>query len=172
MGRRVQNEGEHAMEFDWKTWFMGAWENNRRLTNNVARALIRADAIDKVLVPGMRPFRAFMLEIVGMERWNVQGLAYDRWDYEAPSETLQTGPIEEVLEFGKKVREETRQLWPDIPFDAFTKMRPAPASYIPAGTALGWLTYTFENEIHHRGQGYVYLRLLGNEPPAFFNRAE
>ncbi|MFD1732208.1 DinB family protein [Deinococcus malanensis] len=27
-----------------------------------------------------------------------------------------------------------------------------------------------ENEIHHRGQGFVYLRLLGIEPPAFYER--
>jgi uncharacterized damage-inducible protein DinB len=27
-----------------------------------------------------------------------------------------------------------------------------------------------DNEIHHRAQGYVYLRLLGLEPPAFFER--
>lgn len=30
------------------------------------------------------------------------------------------------------------------------------------------LTYLLENEIHHRGQGYVYLRALGIEPPAFY----
>jgi uncharacterized damage-inducible protein DinB len=26
------------------------------------------------------------------------------------------------------------------------------------------------NEIHHRGQGYVYLRALGIEPPRFYER--
>ena len=27
-----------------------------------------------------------------------------------------------------------------------------------------------DNEIHHRGQGYVYLRALGIEPPPFYER--
>ena len=27
-----------------------------------------------------------------------------------------------------------------------------------------------DNEIHHRGQGYVYLRELGIEPPPFWER--
>jgi uncharacterized damage-inducible protein DinB len=27
-----------------------------------------------------------------------------------------------------------------------------------------------DNEIHHRGQGYVYLRALGIEPPGFYDR--
>lgn len=30
--------------------------------------------------------------------------------------------------------------------------------------------YVIDNEIHHRGQGYVYLRALGVEPPAFWER--
>lgn len=32
------------------------------------------------------------------------------------------------------------------------------------------LTYFLENEIHHRGQGYVYLRALGIQPPFFWER--
>ncbi len=32
------------------------------------------------------------------------------------------------------------------------------------------LLYGLENEIHHRGQGFVYLRELGIEPPAFYER--
>jgi uncharacterized damage-inducible protein DinB len=34
----------------------------------------------------------------------------------------------------------------------------------------GLLLYIVDNEVHHRGQGYVYLRALGVEPPAFFQR--
>ncbi len=30
--------------------------------------------------------------------------------------------------------------------------------------------YFIDNEIHHRGQGYVYLRSLGIEPPYFWER--
>jgi uncharacterized damage-inducible protein DinB len=32
------------------------------------------------------------------------------------------------------------------------------------------LLYCIDNEIHHRGQGYVYLRALGIEPPPFWER--
>jgi uncharacterized damage-inducible protein DinB len=32
------------------------------------------------------------------------------------------------------------------------------------------LLYLLENEIHHRSQGYIYLRLLGFEPPLFYVR--
>ena len=33
-----------------------------------------------------------------------------------------------------------------------------------------WLRLMVEHEIHHRGQGYVYLRSLGIEPPHFWER--
>ena len=32
------------------------------------------------------------------------------------------------------------------------------------------ILYFIDNEVHHRGQGYVYLRALGIEPPFFWNR--
>lgn len=124
------------------------------------------------MVIGMRSFRELLLEILGMERWNIRGLAHEQWDYEALPEPLHTVPFKELLDYGRELREETTRLWASIPSEALTRMRPAPAPYIPAGTAVGWLTYALENEIHHRGQGYVYLRLLGKEPPAFHVRSE
>ena len=39
------------------------------------------------------------------------------------------------------------------------------------GVIHGLLFYWIDNEIHHRGQGYVYLRALGIEPPAFYERS-
>jgi len=33
-----------------------------------------------------------------------------------------------------------------------------------------WILYAIENESHHRGQGYTYLRALNIEPPFFWAR--
>ena len=33
------------------------------------------------------------------------------------------------------------------------------------------LLYWIDNEVHHRGQAYVYLRALGIEPPPFYDRS-
>ena len=38
------------------------------------------------------------------------------------------------------------------------------------GKTYDLLMYVVDNEIHHRGQGYVYLRTLGIEPPPFYER--
>jgi uncharacterized damage-inducible protein DinB len=32
------------------------------------------------------------------------------------------------------------------------------------------ILYIIDNEVHHRGQAYVYLRALGVEPPPFWER--
>jgi uncharacterized damage-inducible protein DinB len=35
---------------------------------------------------------------------------------------------------------------------------------------IAMIQYAIDNEIHHRGQGFVYLRALGIEPPHFWER--
>ncbi len=37
-------------------------------------------------------------------------------------------------------------------------------------TVIGHILYFIDNEIHHRGQGFVYLRALEIEPPFFWDR--
>jgi len=39
-----------------------------------------------------------------------------------------------------------------------------------AGPIMTSKQFLRDNEIHHRGQGYVYLRSLGTEPPPFWER--
>jgi uncharacterized damage-inducible protein DinB len=60
-------------------------------------------------------------------------------------------------------------LWPRIPPARFQEVDTAFGMY--EGVIYGLLLYWIDNEIHHRGQGYVYLRALGIEPPAFFGRS-
>ena len=51
-----------------------------------------------------------------------------------------------------------------IPGDAHG-VRPVP------GILHDLILYVIDNEVHHRGQGYVYLRAMGIEPPPFYERA-
>jgi len=38
------------------------------------------------------------------------------------------------------------------------------------GRGIDTIQYAINNEIHHRGQGYAYLRALGVEPSPFWER--
>lgn len=160
------------MEVDWKDWFMNVWEENRRLTDKVATVFCEAGVMDETPVPGMRSFRKLLLEIWGIEQVYARGLATENWKFEFLPESYNTCPIEELITVGRSVREETRNLWTTVTEEALKKERPTPFQGHPEGRAIEWLTYALENEIHHRAQGYVYLRLLGLEPPAFNMRSE
>jgi uncharacterized damage-inducible protein DinB len=55
-----------------------------------------------------------------------------------------------------------------IPSERFQEIDVAFGMY--EGTGFYTIFYWIDNENHHRGQGYVYLRSLGIEPPAFWDR--
>ncbi len=59
-------------------------------------------------------------------------------------------------------------LWSKIPAARFGETVKAFGQY--EGRASDLIMYVIDNEIHHRGQGYVYLRALGVEPPHFWER--
>ena len=61
------------------------------------------------------------------------------------------------------------RLWPQIPPERFQDTMTAFGQY--PGKVYDLLLYAIDNEIHHRGQGYVYLRALGIEPPRFYDRS-
>ena len=64
----------------------------------------------------------------------------------------------------------TRRVWDGIGTDTLLTTRPDPFFFGATRRPYDWLVYCIENEIHHRGQGYVYLRQLGVDPPHFWER--
>jgi len=71
----------------------------------------------------------------------------------------------------KKWDEDTElinQYWEQIPLERFQEHRNLFGQY--EGIGYSHILYFIDNEIHHRGQGYVYLRALGVTPPFFWER--
>ena len=60
-------------------------------------------------------------------------------------------------------------LWKQMPAERFHETAMAFGQY--PGTVHDLVLYVIDNEVHHRGQGYVYLRALGIEPPPFYDRS-
>jgi uncharacterized damage-inducible protein DinB len=67
-----------------------------------------------------------------------------------------------------KATEEVNTLWPQIPEGRLQEDDVAFGMW--PGKVYWTLFYIIDNEIHHRAQGYVYLRSLGIEPPKFWER--
>ena len=140
------------------------WQGHRALTRRVIDAF-PDDKLFTYAVGGMRPFSALAMEFIGMAVPTLRGVITGEWEQYAPA-AAKTKP--ELLRAWDETTAEINKLWPTIP----------PARFQEVDTAFGqWkmpmyelLFYIMDNEIHHRGQGYVYLRSLGIAPPPFYER--
>jgi uncharacterized damage-inducible protein DinB len=141
------------------------WQGHRRLS----RRLIDKFPDDKLFsfsLGGMRPFGALALEMITMAVPMVRGAVSGEWSASAGRDAC---PKHEVLRLWDESTEQLNTLWPQIPPPRFHETITAFGQY--TGVLHDLILYVIDNEIHHRGQGYVYLRALGIEPPAFFDRS-
>jgi len=144
--------------------FLEHWQGHRALTRRVIDAF-PDDKLFTYSVGGMRPFSALALEFIGMAVPTLNGVITGTWaEYKAPTTTTKA----ELLRLWDGVTAEINTLWPKIPAARFQEVDTAFGQWKMAIYDL--LLYIRDNEIHHRGQGYVYLRSLGIEPPPFWER--
>ena len=122
------------------------WQGHRRLT----RRVIEAFPDDKLLMA------------VPM----VQGAISDEWKSDMSRDAR---PKQEILRAWDESTRQLDTLFPQIPAERFQEKLTAFGQY--PGILHTLILYVIDNEIHHRGQGYVYLRALGIEPPPFYERA-
>lgn len=140
------------------------WQAHRRLT----RRMIDAFPDDKLFaysIGGMRTFGELALELLTMALPMVRGIATGEW---AQSFDRTPRPKAEILRAWDEDTPQIEVLWKTIPAQRFHDTATAFGQY--PGTTHDLILYVIDNEIHHRGQGYVYLRALGIEPPAFYDR--
>jgi uncharacterized damage-inducible protein DinB len=144
--------------------FLDHWQGHRALTRRVISAF-PDDKLFTYSVGGMRPFSALAMEFIGMAVPTLNGVITGTWaSYAAASATNKT----ELLRLWDDATAEINSLWPKIPAARFQEVDTAFGQWKMAIYDL--LLYIRDNEIHHRGQGYVYLRSLGIEPPPFWER--
>jgi uncharacterized damage-inducible protein DinB len=137
------------------------WQGHRRLTRRVIDAF-PDDKLFGFSVGGMRPFGALALEMITMGTPMLRGAVSGEW---STSVNRDPRPKDEVDESTGQIN----TLWAQIPPQRFQETLTAFGQY--TGALHDLILYVVDNEIHHRGQGYVYLRALGMEPPAFYDRS-
>ncbi|WP_343667883.1 DinB family protein [Chitinophaga sp.] len=141
------------------------WQLHRNLT----RKMINAYPEDKLFsysVGGMRPFAELVMEFVGMAVPTLTGIITEKWEQFKHEEAPTTKQA--LLELWDEQTEIINTLWPKIHGERFNDVVIAFGQWEMPVYLL--VMYVVDNEIHHRGQGYVYLRSLGIEPPAFWDR--
>lgn len=141
------------------------WQGHRRVT----RRLIEAFPEDKLFsfsVGGMRPFSVLTMEFLKMSVPTLKGIISKDWSSEGPAEAKTKA---ELLRLWDADTAEINRLWPTIPLSRWQETDVAFGQWEMPIYGLLW--YIIDNEIHHRGQGYAYLRALGVEPPPFYDRS-
>jgi uncharacterized damage-inducible protein DinB len=147
------------------------WQGHRRLTRRTIEAFPE-DQFFGYSVGGMRPFSELITEITDIAGQGILGIATGKWTgiEDMDHFTAKAAPAtkEEVLQHWDEITADIDALWLQMPAERFQEIDKAFGRY--EGTVYSLLLYFIDNEIHHRAQGYVYLRTLGIEPPAFWNR--
>ena len=141
------------------------WQGHRRLTRRVIERF-PDDQLFTFSVGSMRPFGALAMEMVTMGAPMIRGIVTNQWDHTGDRGAR---PRQEVLRLWDEATRQIDELWPQIPPQRFGEQMTAFGQY--PGVVHDLILYVIDNEIHHRGQGYVYLRALGVEPPPFYERA-
>jgi uncharacterized damage-inducible protein DinB len=140
------------------------WQGHRRLTRRVIEAF-PDDKLFSFSLGGMRPFGALAMEFLTMAVPMVHGALTGEWNTSMDREPR---PKNEILRRWDESTAQLDELWPQIPRERFHETLMAFGQY--PGVLHDLILYVIDNEIHHRGQGYVYLRALGISPPPFFER--
>lgn len=145
--------------------FLAHWQGHRRVTRRSIEAF-PADKLFAFKLGGMRTYGELANEMLGMAVPTLTGIVTEKWDAYAEAKA---STKEEVLAQWDATTAEIDKLWAQIPVERFQETKTAFGQWTMMVTDL--LLYIIDNEVHHRGQGYVYLRELGIEPPAFWERS-
>ncbi|MBI3504384.1 MAG: DinB family protein [Proteobacteria bacterium] len=140
------------------------WQGHRRLTRRVIEAF-PDDKFATFSIGGVRTFAALAGELLAMTAPTVQGVVTDEWAAYAPAKLETKAEVLAAWDAATKILDE---YWPRITAERFAATITMFGAY--TGITYDLLLYIIDNEIHHRAQGYVYLRALGIEPPAFYDR--
>lgn len=142
------------------------WQGHRALTRRVIEAFPEKELFEFTL-GGMRPFSAMVHELLAIAVPGLQDIVSktltefkEHTDlYKSKSELLAQWDKDTIM---------INSLYAQIPEIDF------PLEFNLFGQYNNPLIYSIfyfiDNEIHHRGQAYVYLRVLNIDPPFFWER--
>lgn len=144
------------------------WQGHRALTRRVLEAFPEKELFE-FSIGGMRPFAVLTKELLAIA---VPGLKEIVTGENSPFDE-DAGHLKTKADLLKAWDEATIQIneyWPQISLVKFRETNNLFGQYnFPV---IDNILYFIDNEVHHRGQAYVYLRALGIQPPFFWERAE
>lgn len=165
----MQNDVISTALFITPAQLLEHWQGHRRLTRRVIAAFPE-EQLFHFSVGDMRPFSELALELIRLTYIGIYGMATGEWK---DLEDLYAGDTKPATKAGilhcwDEATAYLDEWWPRIKPGRWQEMDAALGQY--EGPVYSSMLYWIDNENHHRGQGYVYLRALGIEPPFFWDR--
>lgn len=143
------------------------WQGHRALTRRVIEAFPEKELFN-YSIGGMRSFSGMVMELLGIGAPGIQEIATGKIN-ELNEHFEGINQKDQLLALWDEATERINTYWPQISEEKFSERITIFGQY--EGTTWSSIFYFIDNEVHHRGEGYVYLRSLGITPPFFYERA-
>jgi uncharacterized damage-inducible protein DinB len=142
------------------------WQGHRALTRRVIESFPDKDFFE-FSIGGMRSFSKLIDELLAIGAPALKGIVNrDIQPYTEGTEKLIFKA--QYLEKWDEATAEINENWQKLTIEDFNETFKLFGQY--EFPIIQNILYFIDNEVHHRGQGYVYLRALGIEPPFFWER--
>lgn len=142
------------------------WQGHRNLTRRVIEMFPEKELFE-FSIGGMRPFAKLAVELISIAGPALKGIVETQIE-EFSEEAFQPKTKEEILAKWDSETEVINHYFTQISEERFQETFNLFGQYeFPVYQNI---LYFVDNEVHHRGQGFVYLRALGIEPPFFWER--
>jgi len=148
------------------TQLLEGWQGHRRLTRSVIEAFPEKELFE-FSIGGMRPFADMVKELLAIAEPGLKELVSGE-KQEFDEHRNFGSKKSELLDHWDAATKNIDALWEKLSAKKFSETAVLFGEY--EFPVLWHIFYFIDNEIHHRGQGYVYLRALGIEPPLFYER--
>ncbi|MBZ4035581.1 DinB family protein [Flavobacterium sp. 17A] len=142
------------------------WQGHRALTRRLIEIFPEKDFFE-FSIGGMRPFSKLVDELLAIGGPAMKGIVNrDAQPYTEGTEKLIFKA--QYLEKWDEATAEINKYWEELSIEDFNETFNLFGQY--EFPIIQNILYFIDNEVHHRGQGYVYLRALNIEPPFFWER--
>jgi uncharacterized damage-inducible protein DinB len=142
------------------------WQGHRKLTRRVIEAFPEKEFFE-FSIGGMRTAAILAQELISIGGPGIRQIATGVNEEHNHTPDLGNSKAQ-VLKLWDEGTEQINHYWSMISLERFHEQIVAFGMY--PGSIWSTILYYHDNEIHHRAQMYVYLRALGIEPPAFYER--
>lgn len=142
------------------------WQGHRNLTRRVIEDFPEKELFE-FSIGGMRPFSLLAAELLSIAGPALKQIVKNNIEPYIEEGFVTTTKVQ-ILQKWDEETEVINNYFKQISIERFHEVHNLFGQY--EFPIIDNIFYFIDNEIHHRAQGYVYLRALGIEPPFFWER--